>query len=280
MQPKIRFSDTSYIIHHQWLKGKDKATFPIVYNYSQYKQRQLAEASVRAKVVVTVKEEEPTAEPLNSKKLTRRKSESLERKRNRRGSAHRISISSEDEDTVDNRKTVIPFAAIANDCIDSAQTTASVTTTEPIFSNVTAEIHNRPESKIDDANNLTKDEIITNEPVKEQTKEETEEKDSVVKVKINENSDSVSETKVVDINHNSLPISENSNKNNVQVVNSDVVIDKQFHPISDSSSYDESDEPDSEYATVQLRNRVSFFCYLCVTLKFFTSNKVCVSASV
>lgn len=78
-QAKVRYTDTAYVIHQQWLLGGLAATFPLVH---QYLQKRLA----------TQKKDEEDAkcrcvksEPLLSeRKQRRRKSRSLERQRSRR----------------------------------------------------------------------------------------------------------------------------------------------------------------------------------------------------
>lgn len=241
MQPKIRYTDTSYIIFQQWQKGGVKATFPVVYNFPAHPQLQQYENDKASKQTdniiskngsitskqngdtITKKNGSLTTQKLdpNAKKLKKRRSRSLDRKRNKRS----LIIDNSDESLYD-----------GDDDIDETDNVRC--TSVPFTSNVTVDVH-RPNSTLNSA--PIKDEIDafkTTASVPEIIKIDT----------------------TLDINHNALPSttignihSDNSedNSNRVQVRK------KAFNPISDSSSFDESSDQEPGYATVRCENMVS-----------------------
>lgn len=161
----------------------------------------------------------------NGKKLKKRRSRSLDRKRNKRS----LIIDDSDESLYD-----------GDDDID--ETDNARCSSVPIISNVTVDVH-RPNSTIMQINSAPmKDDtnaLIPTTPVPENVKIDT----------------------TLDINHNALPISMLNNVNNDSskgITNSVQIRRKPFNPISDSSSFDESSDQEPGYATVRCGNMVSF----------------------
>lgn len=99
MQPKIRYTDTSYIVFQQWEKGREKTAFPIVFNYEYNRQKfanldradqRSMSLSATASPTAQLRQAPPPPPPPlpitnNSasydRKLRKRKSRSLERRR-------------------------------------------------------------------------------------------------------------------------------------------------------------------------------------------------------
>lgn len=114
--------------------------------------------------------------------------------------------------------------------------------------NVTVEVHYRPDSTVH----------VEGNPALAPTKE-TCSNDRLDDIVASEN---VKKLGQLDINHNSEPlmVDRNSGKrqSNGEQMMSVTITRKQFNPISDSSSWDESDGPDAtDYSTVELRHKVN-----------------------
>lgn len=248
LQPKIRYTDTSYIIFQQWQKGGVKATFPVVYNFvpdplseNEIENNKSSIAtdntipqngSIASKQNgdVIQKQNGSVAHRLesNGKKLKKRRSRSLDRKRNKRS----LVIDDSDESLYD-----------GYDDIDETDNVRC--SSVPITSNVTVDVH-RPNSTVIQINSApAKDDdntTNTSTAVPENVKIDT----------------------TLDINHNALPtaVLDNADSDSSKDVSNWVQIRrKQFNPISDSSSFDESSDQEAGYATVR-RDVVSFF-FLC-----------------
>lgn len=239
-QVKLRFSDTAFIIHQQWLKGNDKITFPTVHNYvynrnkflrideidrqhSVQLEHDLLEERKRdaaAAAAASATKSEPQA-----RKIKRRKSRSLDRKRNRQ---ENVVVSAAAASTSDNsaeaseKENEIQLEYV--DCVDHQQRSSEEfdrTVIAEAPRNVTdAEVHQSPTSN----------------------------------VKKGDDDDGNDRTEQVDINHNNSEV----NKNDC-VLLSVPIHRKVFSPISDSSSWDESDDNVGNYAAVELRNKVNHF---------------------
>lgn len=158
----------------------------------------------------------------NGKKLKKRRSRSLDRKRNKRS----LVIDDSDESLYD-----------GDDDIDETDNVRC--SSVPITSNITVDVH-RPNSTVIQINSV---------PIQEDanaTKSAT-----VVPDNENEKLDTT-----LDINHNALPLTgfdnvDSDSSNWVQIRR------KKFNPISDSSSFDESSDQEAGYATVRRENLVS-----------------------
>lgn len=257
-QPKIRYSDTSYIIHQQWQKGNDKATFPIVHNYAynlnkfqkideldrketerrerEHHERKLDLDKEHLHRQLQLANRAARTDPLGggARKLKRLRSRSADRLRLRRNSASVIEASSEEEENND-YDNGFDYVDVSRERVPPLGHT-----------NVTVEVHYRPESTVQvegspalaaPINRL--DDVVTSD-----------------------NSENVIKLGQVDINHNSEPLMADRNsgkrQSNGEKMMSVSIRRKQFNPISDSSSWDESDGPDvTEYATVELRHKVN-----------------------
>ncbi len=239
LQPKIRYTDTSYIIFQQWQKGGVKATFPIVYNFVPHpqlpqneiendKSSKLTDNTISQNGSIASKRTGdiiPKQNETNGKKLKKRRSRSLDRKRNKRS----LVIDDSDESLYDGDDDV--------DEIDNVRCSSV-----PITSNVTVDVH-RPNSTIIQINSA-------------QTQEDVKATTPTTVVPENVKIDTT-----LDINHNALPIIAFDNvdsDSSKDVFNSVQIRRKKFNPISDSSSFDESSDQEPGYATVRRENLVSF----------------------
>lgn len=250
LQPKIRYTDTSYIIFQQWQKGGGKATFPIVYNFVPHpklpqneiennKSSKLTDNTVQQNGSIASKQnsdiiQKPSGsipqkpEATNGKKLKKRRSRSLDRKRNKRS----LVIDDSDESLYDGDDDI--------DVVDNVRCSSV-----PITSNVTVDVH-RPNSTILQIGSA-------------QTQEEVNALKTSPVVP-----DSVKGDTTLDINHNALPstVFDNVDSDTSKDVEDWVEIRrKKFNPISDSSSFDESSDQEAGYATVQRENLVSFVIF-------------------
>lgn len=248
LQPKIRYTDTSYIIFQQWQKGGVKATFPIVYNFVAHPQLPqneneiennksskltdntiLQNGSIASKQNgdIIQKQNGSVTQRLesNGKKLKKRRSRSLDRKRSKRS----LVIDDSDESLYD-----------GDDDVDETDNVRC--SSVPITSNVTVDVH-RPNSTVIQINSA---------PLQE---DDNVSKSSTVVP------DNVKFDTTLDINHNALPLPLPDNVDsdcNKDVSNWVEIRRKKFNPISDSSSFDESSDQEAGYATVR-RELVSFF---------------------
>lgn len=216
-----------------------KATFPIVYNFVPQHQNEIENdksskladntntehGSIASKQNgdIIPKQNGSVTQKIesNGKKLKKRRSRSLDRKRNKRS----LIIDDSDESLYD-----------GDDDFD--ETDNARCSSVPITSNVIVDVH-RPSSTIinstqDDSNDATKS-ITTVVP--ENKKSDT----------------------TLDINHNALPITTYVDSDSSKDVANRVQTRRpQFNPISDSSSFDESSDQEPGYATVRRDNLVSF----------------------
>lgn len=161
----------------------------------------------------------------NGKKLKKRRSRSLDRKRNKRS----LVIDDSDESLYD-----------GDDDVDETDNVRC--SSVPITSNVTVDVH-RPNSTVIQINSA---------PIQED--------DNATKTSTTVPEDVKIDT-TVDINHNALPLAvfDNVDSDSSKDVSNWVQIRrKKFNPISDSSSFDESSDQEAGYATVR-RELVSFF---------------------
>lgn len=262
-QPKIRYSDTSYIIHQQWQKGNDKATFPIVHNYAynlnkfqkideldrketerrerEHNERKLDLDKEHLHRQLQLANRAARTDPLGggARKLKRHRSRSSDRLRLRRNSASVIEASSEEEEDNDYDNGL--------DYVD-----ASRERVPPLgHTNVTVEVHFRPDSTVH----------VDSSPALTSTKEAGND-DLLDDVGTSDNRENVKKLGQLDINHNSEPLMADRNsgkrQSNSEKLMSVTITRKQFNPISDSSSWDESDGPDAtDYSTVELRHKVN-----------------------
>lgn len=161
----------------------------------------------------------------------------------RRNSASVIEASSEEEEEENNDYDN------GLDCVD-----ASRERVPPLgHTNVTVEVHYRPDSTVHVEG------IPALAPTKEADSNDRRPDDNVV---TSDTSENVKELGQLDINHNSESLMANRNsdkrQSNSEKLMSVTIKRKQFNPISDSSSWDESDCPDAnEYAKVELRQKVN-----------------------
>lgn len=224
-QAKVRYTDTSYVIHQQWLIGGVPATFPIVH---QYLQKRLAE---HKKQEQDLKCRCLKSEPLLSeRKQKRRKSRSLERQRSRRSSNNNNNATPIGKDTVDGGP-------------DDDDTTTDDEDPRPQPSSaVVAEVYHRVDSTIgpDDETSSTSTLVNRTSGVSEESKFSNGE----------------------DFNRNRLEVPDRNAPPPAIRINSTspVVLRKQFfEPISESStSCDDETTSNSDYATVQFTNQVSY----------------------
>lgn len=233
-QAKVRYTDTAYVIHQQWLIGGVPATFPVVH---QYLQKRLAE---QKKEDQDLKCRCLKSEPLLSeRKQRRRKSRSLERQRSRRSFNN-----------------TTPITPIGFDSVDSPLAAEDDTTTDeedprPLGSSaVVAEVYHRANSTI-----VPEDDETSSVKTLVNRKSCSSEVDSS---KLNANSEDLNRNRldVVDLNVPILPVKR-------ATLPSPVVLRKQFfEPISESSTSCDDDDrsatTNSDYATVQFINQVSF----------------------
>lgn len=246
MQPKIRYTDTSYIIFQQWQKGGVKATFPIVYNFvpqlplpqneiENDKSSKLTDNTISQNGSISSKQNGDIISKQNGtvtqkiesngKKLKKRRSRSLDRKRNKRS----LVIDDSDESLYDGDDDI--------DEIDSARCSSV-----PITSNVTVDVH-RPNSTIIQINAAPINQNADGDKTPTTVVPENGKLDTTL-----------------DINHNALPITtfdhmdSDSSKDVSELIQ---IRRKKFNPISDSSSFDESSDQEPGYATVRRENLVS-----------------------
>ncbi|KAJ6640124.1 hypothetical protein Bhyg_12873 [Pseudolycoriella hygida] len=238
LQPKIRYTDTSYIIFQQWQKGGGKATFPVVYNFvphpkspaneiENHKSSKSIDNAISPNGSIASKQNGDIVQKQNGsvvqkaesngKKLKKRRSRSLDRKRNKRS----LIIDDSDESLYD-----------GDDDVDETDNVRC--SSVPITSNVTVDVH-RPSSTViqlnvagvQDDDNGTKSSTVVPESNK-------------------------FDTTTLDINHNALPLAELENVDSSKDVANRVQIRrKKMNPISDSSSFDESSDQEVGYATVR-----------------------------
>lgn len=164
----------------------------------------------------------------NGKKLKKRRSRSLDRKRNKRS----LVIDDSDESLYD-----------GDDDIDETDNVRC--SSVPITSNITVDVH-RPNSTVIQINSV---------PIQEDANATK----STTVVPENENGSEKIDT-TLDINHNALPLTgfDNVDSDSSKDVSNWVQIRrKKFNPISDSSSFDESSDQEAGYATVRRENLVS-----------------------
>ena len=286
----MRYTDTCYVIFQQWQKGLDRATFPIVYNYVYNKNKfdkieEIDRKNFEALALIkddTIKvdddnmshtaaaSKEITDQKTTVKKLKSRKSRSLERKRNRGENTVKYKSHSDGEST---------------DHVDGGCDTANSTETIVANGTTSVEVHQIPKSAAAESIFL---QIKEGEPGL-QPNQQSEEKTDITK-ESNYAEPKESQSRInnfsnegnLDINHNSITSEKsdekveqnnNNNNNNIDSVSDKVMLSvpirrKQFHRISDSSSFDESEETDSDYATVHLRNVVSLYGETLVILNF------------
>lgn len=166
----------------------------------------------------------PKTEPLAGRKIKRRKSRSLDRKRSRHENVISASSSSEGEETAeDANQAATNHSQIIEsvDCVDSSQELQTVTITAVDSVATVLEVHQQRSNEIVSEMETT--------------------------------------TTTVDINHNDSEVNKNECVRMIPC--------KVFNPISDSSSWDESDDNVGNYALVELRNKVNsiivcyIFCY-------------------
>lgn len=227
-QAKIRYTDTAYVIHQQWLMGGELATFPIVH---QYLQQRLADQQ-------KLKADEDQArcrclksEPLLSeRKQRRRKSRSLERQRSRRGVTGAVA----NGDVVDG-------ATIVDDSTTDEDESTRAGASGQQTSAVVAEVYHRMDSSL-----IADDEVtpIGSIAVRRSV--------SLDNGKSTENDE--------DCNRNRFEVPDR-NLGNIRRTSSPVVLRRPFfEPISESSTSCDEESANSEYATVQYRNQVNTIC--------------------
>lgn len=223
-----------------------KATFPIVYNFEpdpqlpqneieNDKSSKLTDNTIQPNGSIASKQNGDIIQKQNGsvtlesngKKLKKRRSRSLDRKRNKRS----LVIDDSDESLYD-----------GDDDIDETDNVRC--SSVPITSNVTVDVH-RPNSTVIQTNSATtQQDAVTTKPTTVVPENENEKLDTTL-----------------DINHNALQSNafDNVDSDNSKDVSNWVQIRrKQFNPISDSSSFDESSDQEAGYATVRRENLVSF----------------------